>query len=84
MAALIDDGDFTLIVCETDAGTLPPSCALTVQVKDVDKKHRELVAAGAAFVHPPQSVFWGYGAEILDPDGYAIRLWDPKSMRVKG
>ena len=83
-AALSDESDFTLIVCETDAGALPPSCALTIQVSDVDAKFRELAGAGVAFVHPPQKVFWGYGAELLDPDGYAIRLWDPKSMRVKG
>jgi len=29
-------------------------------------------------------VFWGYGAELLDPDGYRIHLWDEVSMREKG
>jgi uncharacterized glyoxalase superfamily protein PhnB len=42
------------------------------------------VAAGVKFVHPPQKTFWGYGAELKDPDGYRIWLWDQKSMREKG
>ena len=25
----------------------------------------------------------GYGAELVDPDGYRIRLWDEKSMKAK-
>jgi len=29
-----------------------------------------LAAAGVPFVHPPMKVFWGYGAELCDPDGY--------------
>jgi hypothetical protein len=28
-------------------------------------------------------VFWGYGAELCDPDGYRLRLWDAKSMAEK-
>ena len=28
-------------------------------------------------------VFWGYGAELCDPDGYRLRLRDEKSMREK-
>ena len=23
----------------------------------------------------PQKLFWGYGAELQDPDGYVVRLW---------
>ncbi len=26
----------------------------------------------------------GYGAELRDPDGYQINLWDEESMRQKG
>jgi hypothetical protein len=32
----------------------------------------------------PQKLFWGYGAELRDPDGHLIRLWDELSMREKG
>jgi predicted enzyme related to lactoylglutathione lyase len=53
-------------------------------VDDVEAKHAELSAAGVPFVHPPMKVFWGYGAELCDPDGYRLRLWDQKSMKEKG
>ena len=43
-----------------------------------------MAARGVAFVHPPQKVYWGYGAELLDPDGYRLRLWDEVTMREKG
>jgi hypothetical protein len=36
------------------------------------------------FVAQPQKLFWGFGAELRDPDGYLIRLWDEISMREKG
>jgi hypothetical protein len=36
------------------------------------------------FEKSPQKLLWGYGAELLDPDGYFVYLWDEKSMREKG
>jgi hypothetical protein len=42
-----------------------------------------MVARGIEFAHPPQKVFWGFGAELVDPDGYRIRLWDAQSMKDK-
>ncbi len=75
---------FTLFLAETPGGPGRPSCVLTFQVSDVEAKHRELVAAGVTFVHPPQKTFWGYGADLKDPDGYHIWLWDEKTMREKG
>ena len=35
-------------------------------------------------VAAPQKLPWGYGAELDDPDGYRISLWDEVSMREKG
>jgi uncharacterized glyoxalase superfamily protein PhnB len=64
--------------------TIPGGFALTVQVADVDAKAAELAAAGVAFEHMPQKLFWGYGAELLDPNGYVLRLWDAASMKAKG
>ncbi len=26
---------------------------------------------------------WGSGAELKDPDGYLVRLWDERSMKEK-
>lgn len=50
-------------------------------VSNVDRKHQELASIGVKFVNPPQRLFWGYGAELLDPDGYMISLWDQVTMR---
>jgi predicted lactoylglutathione lyase len=52
--------------------------------KTVEAKHRELAARGVAFDKAPQKLFWGYGAELRDPDGCLIYLWDEQSMREKG
>ena len=36
------------------------------------------------FEKSPQKLFGGYGAELSDPDGYRIYLWDKRTMREKG
>ena len=82
--ALQDDGDLTLFVGQLAAGVVAPSCVLTFQVDDVEAKHRELVAKGVRFEHAPQRLSWGYGAELRDPDGYLVCLWDERTMREKG
>jgi catechol 2,3-dioxygenase-like lactoylglutathione lyase family enzyme len=87
--ALKDDVDFTIFLyppeTEPGKGSLAGAkCGLVFQVKDVDAKHRELVAQGVAFEKPPGKYFWGYGAELSDPDGYILYLWDEVSMREKG
>src|SRR5262245_64152412 len=82
--ALKDDGDLTLFLYENPEIKVAPSCTLTFQVDDVDAKHRELSARGVAFDKAPQKLMWGYGAELRDPDGYLVYLWDEKSMREKG
>jgi hypothetical protein len=33
-----------------------------------------------SFTHGPTPVFWGYGAELSDPDGYPVRIWDEATM----
>ena len=80
--ALRDDGGFTIFVEQAGA---PPTAgtALYFSVDDVDVAHAQMVARGVAFAHAPQKVFWGYGAELVDPDGYRIRLWDERTMREK-
>jgi uncharacterized glyoxalase superfamily protein PhnB len=82
--ALRDDSDLTLFLYEPADGHATPSCTLTFQVDDVDAKYQELAARGVPFEKPPQKLFWGYGAELRDPDGYLVYLWDEKSMREKG
>jgi catechol 2,3-dioxygenase-like lactoylglutathione lyase family enzyme len=82
--ALQDDAGFTLFLAGTDGDVASAGCVLTFQVDDVDAKHRELLATGVAFAKPPGRQLWGYGAELTDPDGHLIYLWDKTSMREKG
>ena len=82
-AAMRDDADLTIFLYQAEV-TDCPGVSFTIQVDDVEAKHEALAAAGILFVHRPMKVFWGYGAELCDPDGYRLRLWDPKSMWEKG
>ena len=82
-AAMRDDADLTIFLYEGEVVDCP-GISFTVQVNDVEARYNMLVAAGLSFVHPPMKVFWGYGAELCDPDGYRLRLWDQKSMKEMG
>ena len=82
--ALQDDFGFTLFIGQHPEGDITPSCVLTFQVEDVDARYEELSAKGVPFKESPKKLSWGYGAELLDPDGYVICLWDEVSMRDKG
>ena len=82
--ALQDDADLTLFLVEARAAPLAPAITLTFQVDNVDVKHRDLSARGVVFEKSPRKHLWGYGAELRDPDGYLVYLWDEKSMREKG
>jgi catechol 2,3-dioxygenase-like lactoylglutathione lyase family enzyme len=82
-AALQDDTGFTLFLVEENLTRCAP-CTLTFQVDDVEAKYRELSSRGIAFDKAPQKLFWGYGVELRDPDGYLLYLWDEISMRTKG
>jgi catechol 2,3-dioxygenase-like lactoylglutathione lyase family enzyme len=85
VAGLKDEADLTLIVAETDGPVAAhDGLMFSIQVPDVEAKHRELAACGVAFVHEPKKVGWGYGAELRDPDGYRLGLWDEASMKEKG
>jgi catechol 2,3-dioxygenase-like lactoylglutathione lyase family enzyme len=81
--ALQDDAGFTLFLVESDEICSPP-CTLTFQVDDVETTYQRLFSRSVPFEKAPQKLFWGYGAELRDPDGYLIYLWDEASMRVKG
>jgi predicted enzyme related to lactoylglutathione lyase len=81
--ALIDDGGFTIFLYET-AGPLAGSRpSFTLQVEDVDATYEALVRAGVTVTTPPQPNAWGYGAELDDPDGYRLMLWDETTMRER-
>jgi predicted enzyme related to lactoylglutathione lyase len=84
VAALQDDAGLTLFVDQVTQPPQPCRCVHNFQVDDVEAKYRQLSAAGVKFLKSPQKLFWGYGAELTDPDGHLIYLWDQKSMQENG
>jgi catechol 2,3-dioxygenase-like lactoylglutathione lyase family enzyme len=83
-SAVQDQHDFTIFLVQDSVPFNANRFALTFQVDDVQKSFEQISRKGLHFIHPPQKVFWGYGAELRDPDGYSVRLWDEKSMKAKG
>jgi catechol 2,3-dioxygenase-like lactoylglutathione lyase family enzyme len=82
--AIQDDAGLTVFLVRSATLGAERSCVLTLQVSDVEDEHRKLSARGVRFEHSPQKLLWGYGAELRDPDGYLLQLWDETSMREKG
>jgi catechol 2,3-dioxygenase-like lactoylglutathione lyase family enzyme len=82
-AALQDSDGFAIFLQEVSIAVDPNGCALWFQVADVDTTFADWTARGVAFAHDPQKSFWGYGVELLDPDGYRVRLWDEQTMRER-
>jgi catechol 2,3-dioxygenase-like lactoylglutathione lyase family enzyme len=81
--ALQDGEDFTIFLQEVPSSVRPNGVALWFQVADVDASFTEWSARGVQFAHAPGKTYWGYGAELSDPDGYLVRLWDERSMRER-
>jgi predicted enzyme related to lactoylglutathione lyase len=81
--ALQDGAGFTILLQQGPGAVQPGGCALWFQVDDVDATHAAWTARGVQFAHAPRTTYWGYGAELQDPDGYLVRLWDQRSMRER-
>lgn len=81
--AVQDGAGFTIFLQQASGPVTPNGLALYFQVDDVDATFRTLSERAVPFAHPPQKVYWGYGAELQDPDGYCIRLWDEQTMKSK-
>lgn len=75
-----DQSGLTIFLQGVTGGLSGHKITLTIQVDNLHSKHEQLASLGVAFVSPPQLQFWGYGAEVLDPDGYTNHLWDEVSM----
>jgi predicted enzyme related to lactoylglutathione lyase len=52
-------------------------------VDDVESKYRELSGRGVKFEKDPQRLPWGYGAELRDPDGDLVYIWDEARARPR-
>ena len=81
--ALQDSSGFTIFLQEVAEPVKPNGCALWFQVLDVDATFAEWQGRGVTFAHEPRKSYWGYGAELKDPDGYLVRLWDERSMKER-
>ena len=76
-----DQSGLSIFLQKTGRTLAGQKITLTIQVDNVESKHQELASLGVKFVNSPKRVFWGYGAEVLDPDGYMNHLWDEVTMR---
>ena len=81
--ALQDSDDFTIFLAQAAEPVQARGYAFWFQVDNVDAAFSEWSARGVEFSHPPRKNPWGYGAEVKDPDGHLIRLWDERSMKEK-
>lgn len=79
----LHDGDGFALFLQERASVTPNGVALWFQVDDVDAIFTAWTERGVVFAHGPKKVFWGYGAELADPDGYLVRLWDARTMKEK-
>src|SRR5215472_7107083 len=75
-----DEAGLTIFLMKTARSLAGQKITLTIQVENVESKHQELAGLGVEFMSPPQRQFWGYGAEVMDPDGYMNHLWDEVTM----
>ncbi|HEY7519974.1 MAG TPA: VOC family protein [Methylomirabilota bacterium] len=83
-AVAVQDSDgFTIFLQQAAAAVVPNDLALYFQVADVDATFGAWSERGLVFAHAPAKTYWGYGAELRDPDGYLIRLWDEQTMKTK-
>ena len=76
--ALQDTEGFTIFLQEVPrADRVPNQCALWFQVAERRRLVRRVVRArGHLRPSAPRKSYRGYGAELADPDGYLLRLWD--------
>ena len=82
--ALKDEADFALFLGQVEHTPRSDGIGLWYQVADVEAFHRTRSAKGVVFDHPPQKTNWGYGAQLSDPDGHKLYVWDDATMKSKG
>lgn len=75
-----DESGLTIFLVKATDPLAGQKITLTIQVANVHSKHHELTNVGVPFISPPGRQFWGYGAEVVDPDGYMNHLWDEVTM----
>jgi len=84
VVALKDDADFALFLNRVDGAPRTIGLGLWYKVADVTAFHRAAVSGGAVFDHGPKKALWGYSAQLSDPDGHRLYVWDEDSMAANG
>jgi catechol 2,3-dioxygenase-like lactoylglutathione lyase family enzyme len=82
VVAVADGNGFSILLHRATAPSAPGEFGFWFQVDDVHASYDALSRRGIPFTAPPQKLGWGYGAELLDLDGYRVCLWDEKSMNA--
>jgi catechol 2,3-dioxygenase-like lactoylglutathione lyase family enzyme len=68
--ALEDDRGMALLINRgKPAKGAASGFAIYFEVEDVDARYRTLKGKRVKFVHEPEPTVWGYGPELLYPDG---------------
>jgi catechol 2,3-dioxygenase-like lactoylglutathione lyase family enzyme len=75
-----DEGEFSLLFSQIPGEA--SKCSLFFRVDDVDATYDRLSDGGVGFENGPRVNPWGYGAELRDPDGRLVGLWDQASMEA--
>jgi len=82
VVSMRDEHDFAIMLYQAPVPPDPATFGFWFQVEDVQASFDAMSRKGVAFTSPPQKLRWGYGAELTDPDGYRVCLWDEKSMKA--
>jgi catechol 2,3-dioxygenase-like lactoylglutathione lyase family enzyme len=82
VAAMQDDAGLTLFLDQVNHEVHNCTCVLYYQVDSVDALYSKLAASRVVFRRAPEKQYWGYGAELADPDGHIVRIWDETSMHA--
>ena len=78
---LQDDAGLVIFLEQVKGPVQAGQASYGLQVDNVVATFERLVAEGVTVVASPGRQFWGYGAEIADPDGHRLYLWDEASIR---
>ena len=80
MVAVRDTHDFTLFLYQGEVPSKPSAFLFYFSVENVHAFYSARREQGVSFTHEPKTTDWGFGAELPDPNGYRIAVWDEHTM----
>lgn len=76
---VVDERDTTVFLTQAPDAEPAEGLAIWFAVDDVVafyESHKD----STEFTHGPRATPWGFGAELTDPTGHVVRLWDERTM----